>query len=239
MPTLPAGCSTPEAYWPWAAPLPGLTFAAMDFLPAPVTEARFRACGITPPPPVLQAAPKRQSEFLAGRLCARMALQNLTGQSLVPACGDDRAPRWPDGCVGSISHSEGRAAAVAGLSSHYASVGLDLEPLIPAARALKLIPKILTDNEQRRFADRLEAQPGQTLTRIFSLKESLFKALYPLTCTRFYFRHAEVMDWRTDASARLRLLADLSGDWCHGRELEAWLAPDEDRVLTLVTVPAC
>jgi enterobactin synthetase component D len=237
MSSLPACCGAPEEYWPWARRLPGLTFVALNFTPVVVTEAQFRDCGIEPPPSVRRAVAKRQSEYLAGRLCARTALQRVTGQARVPGCGEDRAPCWPDGCVGSISHGEGRAAAVVGRRSDYAGVGLDLEPVIPAPRARTLVPQILTDGEQRRFARDLDAHPGPTLTRVFSLKESLFKALYPLTLTRFYFEHAEVLEWQPDGGARLRLLTDLSEDWRYGRELEAWVAPEQDRLLTLVAVP--
>lgn len=57
------------------------------------------------------------------------------------------------------------------------------------------------------------------MTLTFSLKESLFKTLYPLTLQRFYFEHAELLEWSADGLARLRLLTDLSAEWRHGAEL--------------------
>ena len=64
------------------------------------------------------------------------------------------------------------------------------------------------------------SQLGLGVTLTFSLKESLFKALYPLTRQRFYFEHAELLEWSVEGYARLRLLTDLSADWQAGRELE-------------------
>ena len=71
----------------------------------------------------------------------------------------------------------------------------------------------------------------------FSLKESLFKALYPLTLTRFYFHDAELLEIDHD-SARLRLLIDLHPDWRTGTELDGQFAQFDNKVLSLVAVAA-
>ena len=74
------------------------------------------------------------------------------------------------------------------------------------------------------------------MTLTFSLKESLFKALYPLVGRRFYFEDAELLAWDAEGRARLRLLCDLSAEWHHGRELEAQYALFDGRLLSLVAV---
>jgi len=71
----------------------------------------------------------------------------------------------------------------------------------------------------------------------FSLKESLFKALYPLTLTRFYFHDAELLEMDHD-SARLRLLIDLHPEWRTGAELDGQFALFDNKVLSLVAVAA-
>ncbi|MFB8828279.1 4'-phosphopantetheinyl transferase superfamily protein [Azotobacter sp. CWF10] len=72
----------------------------------------------------------------------------------------------------------------------------------------------------------------------FSFKESLFKALYPLVRRRFYFEHAELLDWTPAGTARLRLLEDLGPDWPAGSLLEGQFACEGERLLTLVAIPA-
>jgi enterobactin synthetase component D len=71
----------------------------------------------------------------------------------------------------------------------------------------------------------------------FSLKESLFKALYPLTLTRFYFHDAELLEI-DHHSARLRLLIDLHPEWRAGAELDGQFALFDNKVLSLVAVAA-
>ncbi|MNH41523.1 hypothetical protein D3C79_1030400 [compost metagenome] len=80
------------------------------------------------------------------------------------------------------------------------------------------------------------SQVGLSVTLTFSLKESLFKALYPIVRQRFYFEHAEVLEWSADGHARLRLLTDLSAQWHHGRELEGQFCLQDDQLLSLVSV---
>ena len=75
------------------------------------------------------------------------------------------------------------------------------------------------------------------MTLTFSLKESLFKALYPLVGKRFYFHDAELLAVDDSArTARLGLLIDLAGEWMTGSELEGHFQLYDDRLLSLVAV---
>jgi enterobactin synthetase component D len=76
------------------------------------------------------------------------------------------------------------------------------------------------------------------VTLTFSVKESLFKALYPIVGKRFYFEHAEVLEWSDSGSVRLRLLTDLSSEWSHGTELAAQFALEDGQLLSLVAIGA-
>ena len=76
------------------------------------------------------------------------------------------------------------------------------------------------------------------VTLTFSVKESLFKALYPIVRQRFYFEHAEVLDWTHDGQVRLRLLTDLSAEWRHGSELQAQFGVKDGQLLSLVGIRA-
>ena len=66
-------------------------FAGQNWL---ITPAAL-AVGESPPASIQRSVAKRQAEFLAGRICARAALQQLEGLSFIPAIGEDRAPVWP------------------------------------------------------------------------------------------------------------------------------------------------
>ncbi|MNM95826.1 phosphopantetheinyltransferase component of enterobactin synthase multienzyme complex [compost metagenome] len=112
-------------------------------------------------------------------------------------------------------------------------LGLDQEALLDDERAERLLAEILTPAEIERLDRR---QLGLAVTLTFSLKESLFKTLYPLTRQRFYFEHAEVLDWSAAGLARLRLLTDLSAQWQHGTELQGQFCLQDGHLLSLVSV---
>lgn len=61
-------------------------------------------------------------------------------------------------------------------------------------RADRLAGEILTPSELEAFASLGDHERAELVTRTFSLKESLFKALYPLVKQRFYFQDAEVLE---------------------------------------------
>ena len=180
--------------------------------------------------------PKRQAEFLAGRLCARAALQQLDNLDCVPAIGEDRAPVWPPHISGSITHSSGHAAAIVGHKAQWRGLGMDLENVLSLERAERLAGEILTADELQRMARLPREQHAQLVTLTFSAKESLFKALYPIVQKRFYFEHAEVVEWSEHGQMRLRLLTELSGEWCHGKELVGQFAVDGEQLLSLVAI---
>src|SRR5207245_224467 len=77
---------------------------------------------------VAAVAPRRRREFAAGRWCARQALVRLgiEGFALLPS--PDRAPRWPPGIVGSISHTSDYCVAVVARQRDFLGVGVDAEP---------------------------------------------------------------------------------------------------------------
>ncbi|MCO4206057.1 phosphopantetheinyl transferase, partial [Aeromonas taiwanensis] len=75
------------------------------FDPAAFSPDSFREQGITLPPSLQSAAPKRLGEFLAGRLAAREALRPFDLTEHPVAIGAAREPLWPAGLEGSISHS--------------------------------------------------------------------------------------------------------------------------------------
>jgi enterobactin synthetase component D len=203
------------------------------FDPARLAADDFQRAGIAQTPNLQRSVAKRQAEYLAGRVCARAALQRLDGRDYVPASHEDRSPIWPAGIHGSITHGQGWAAAVVAVDGACRGLGLDQESLLDEERAERLAGEILTAAELERL-DRSQQALAVTLT--FSLKESLFKTLYPLTHQRFYFEHAELLTWSADGHARLRLLTDLSAEWRHGVELDGQFCVQDGHLLSLISV---
>ncbi|WIB75839.1 4'-phosphopantetheinyl transferase superfamily protein [Curtobacterium sp. MCPF17_002] len=78
-----------------------------------------------------QAAPDRLAEFRTARSCAREALRILGEPKTSIPVGADRAPVWPAGIVGSITHCVGYRAAVVAKGEHVLAVGVDAEPDAP------------------------------------------------------------------------------------------------------------
>lgn len=227
-----------ENFWPWVLPLSDVHLIASHFDHSPLSDAEFARYGVPLPSNIQRAAHKRRAEFLAGRLCAQQALLMLNGVGSIPGIKQDRAPQWPQGCVGSITHSDTWAAAVVADNDQYIALGLDIEPCLSHRDSRKLANGILTTGEQSRWAQLPSEQFSLMVTLTFSLKESLFKALHPLVSTGFYFEHAELLDWNmATGTARLRLLKDLNNEWLTGRELEAQFCLMDKHMMSLIAVP--
>lgn len=231
---LPACCSALSDHWPLPQRLPGLLMVSTAFDVALLHTEDFQRCAIA----AVNGVSKRQAEHLAGRLCAREALRALTGVAKVPAVGADRAPQWPAGVAGSITHGGGWAGAVVGQRSAWRGLGLDVEKQLPEQRAERLAAQILTAAELSRLQDLPAAQRASRISLTFSLKESLFKALYPLVLRTFYFQDAELLSCDHQGQARLRLLIDLHADWPAGSELDGQFVEFDGYLLSLVGIPA-
>jgi len=237
-PALPVCCTPLEAHWPLPFLLPDTVLLSTHFDTSQLASDDFQRSAIAPPASIQRSVAKRQAEFLAGRVCARAALQQLEGLSFIPAIGEDRAPVWPAHITGSITHSTGRAAAIVANKAHWRGLGMDLENLLNHERAERLAGEILTPPEMQRMAAGPSDQLALLVTLTFSVKESLFKALYPIVQKRFYFEHAQVLEWSTDGQVRLRLLTDLSSEWCSGTELDAQFGVKDGQLLSLVSIKA-
>jgi enterobactin synthetase component D len=217
--------------------LPGAVLVSGRFDPEKLLDGDFQRGTIAQPASIQRSVAKRQTEFLAGRLCAREALRRLDGRQLAPDIGEDRAPIWPNDICGSITHSTGWAAAVVANRQQWRGLGLDTENLLSLERARRLAGEILTPEEMARMAAGPADQIALRVTLTFSIKEALFKALYPIVHKRFYFEHAQLLEWTTSGHARLRLLTDLSSEWHSGKELDGQFSVQDAHVLSLVAIP--
>ena len=76
---------------------------------------------------IREASHARQAEFATGRWLARRLLGELGHRLVAIPRGPDRAPLWPVGCVGSITHSASACAVAVASASRFRGIGLDLE----------------------------------------------------------------------------------------------------------------
>jgi len=129
--------------------------------------------------PLQHAVAKRAGEFAAGRLCARSVLAQLGIVAFPLLVGSDRRPQWPAGVVGSITHTQGYAAAVAAPRDRCRAIGVDAEAVGRVRRALWR--KVCAPQEIAWLAARPESEQEQLAALVFSAKEAFYKCQYGLT----------------------------------------------------------
>ncbi|MCV7177616.1 4'-phosphopantetheinyl transferase PptT [Mycolicibacterium sphagni] len=148
--------------------------------------------GLTPLPEeeplIAKSVGKRRNEFITVRHCARVALGKL-GLPPVPILkGDKGEPCWPDGVVGSLTHTQGYRGAVVGRSATVRSVGIDAEPhgVLPDG----VLNAISLPAERYEIA----ALPGGLYWDriLFCAKEATYKAWFPLTQRWLGFEDAHI-----------------------------------------------
>lgn len=121
----------------------------------------------------------RLAEFATCRACARAAMAKLGHAPREVPVGKRREPIWPEGLVGSITHCSGFRAAVVAPSALIASVGIDAEPNAPAGEGVRGM--IMGRREEEAIAALGSEHPGIAWDRLlFSAKESVYKAWYPI-----------------------------------------------------------
>ncbi|MGV7211649.1 4'-phosphopantetheinyl transferase [Oxalobacteraceae bacterium A2-2] len=184
----------------------------------------FQTYGIDFPPHIRKSVLKRQAEFFAGRLCARAILENYGHGRHVVAVGQHREPLWPQGFIGSITHSGHYAAAIACEGRDIAGIGIDIETII-ASEARQAMTELVVCAEELRF---LRMQVGaldidSLLTLVFSAKESFFKAAFPLVGRYFDFDAVKVVGFdEQHGRIQLRCVQQLGERLGPGQEHEVY-----------------
>jgi 4'-phosphopantetheinyl transferase EntD len=128
---------------------------------------------------VQKAVRKRQEEFAAGRLCARLLLSEFGIHNFPMEVGAHRQPLWPETLVGSITHTTGFCAAVAASKKNLRSVGIDTE--ITGSVKTELWRGICTPTETAWLRALPKPEQLAAATLIFSAKEAFYKCQFALT----------------------------------------------------------
>jgi 4'-phosphopantetheinyl transferase EntD len=187
---------------------------------------------------VARAVEKRRREFSTARLCARRALERLDLPPQPILSGARGEPLWPVGVVGSITHCHGYRACALARASEILALGIDAEPHAPLPDGV--LAQVAGPHELQHLRLLARAAPDVHWDRLlFSAKESVYKAWYPLARRPLGFEDAEIVldPHAAIFSARLltgglraagRSRGTLSGRWLAGGGL----------VLTAVLVAA-
>lgn len=180
---------------------------------------------------VERAVEKRHREFATGRACAHRALAALGRPGAAILAGPAGEPLWPEGVVGSITHCEGYRACAVASADEVLTIGIDAEPdlALPAS----VLGRIAAPREREQLDELVRSAPGPHWDRLlFTIKESLFKAWFPLTGRRLGLAELAVaIDPAGGFSARLPAAASSEPDRLDGR----WLA--ERGLLAAATAP--
>jgi enterobactin synthetase component D len=194
------------------------------------------------PSSITEAMPKRKAEFLAGRLTARKACSDYLETPFLGqlAIGPDRAPIWPIGVNGSISHCylpKGDGIAIAACCSIEQLIGIDVEVVFSGIQAVKLA-NLFTDHSEREIIASMKPDIAYLvgLTAVFSAKESFFKAAYPNVQRYFDFDAIKLIGVKGNR-LYFNLMADLSERFKMNDIIEADLITvSSDYLITMVVI---
>lgn len=135
----------------------------------------------------------KQLDFIRGRTCGKMALKKMGFPiaNVELLSEPDGQVSWPEGVVGSISHSKGLAGAIVGWKKDFQSLGLDIE--LRNRVQPEIWDRLFTEFEQEVLLQFPMELQSEKATEIFSLKEAFYKFQWPITKTFLGMRDVE---WR-------------------------------------------
>lgn len=124
---------------------------------------------------IASAVEARQREYAAVRELARALLSDFGEPPQPTPTLRSRAPQFPPGFVGSLSHGAGLALAVMARECDLLSIGCDIEPREPLP--VEVAERVLRPSERAALRDR----PVWFDRLVFSAKEAAFKAQHGLS----------------------------------------------------------
>lgn len=209
-----------------------LQFCLVNFEPHAYHDGLFEHYGLRQPLSIRSAVNKRRAEYLAGRYGAQQLLRGAGCREAV-TMGADRAPLWPPGWRGSISHTNQWAIAVISPASTLLRPGVDIEA--PATDALRDTVELFVTPQERAVLAANGIEEARALLIAFSVKESLYKSLYPLVQRFFGFEAAEIVRIEPQRQrVTLRLTETLTPQLPAGLTLFGYYQIRREGVVTLV-----
>lgn len=154
---------------------------------------------------VAGAVDKRRREFATGRACARAALTALGIPNRPLLAEQGGGPAWPAGLVGSITHCEGYRAAAVAPDRDVITLGIDAEP---NSRLPPGVLEMVADAREQSWVAQLAAADPTVCwdTLLFSAKEAVYKAWFPIAKSWLDFTDVTVTLERTERAFCARLV---------------------------------
>lgn len=173
---------------------------------------------------IAQAHPKRQQEYLCGRVLTQAVLSDHFGLDQSITSMHEHLPIWPSHVLGSISHSKNKL--IVALSNNAVYLGIDIEHWVTSEFAQESAHLILTPSEFDLWKSKACEffDFAHYVSLIFSIKESLYKAVYPTAKQYIDFLEASIFDFNfenqilmlsfcPETQERYQLLEQYQGGW--------------------------
>ena len=168
----------------------------------------FSTYNIELPAALNSAVDKRKSEFLAGRAITAHAFTHLNIPWQNIPIGPKREPIWPNNVQGSITHTREYCACILSTVPNL-YVGIDVEHLL-SHNALRSVRHVaMTENDTQVEGSQATLSEQHFATLVFSAKETLYKALFPIAQSFFGFDAATIHGAPSDQKIRLQLTKTL------------------------------
>ena len=182
-----------------------------------------------------RATVKRRRDFAAGRVAAHRAMRGLGGPVGPVRIGSDRAPVWPEGLTGSISHCETACLAAVARSDRVRALGVDVEE--DAGLETDLVATICSETERAWLSGLARAQAGRMARLIFSAKECAYKCQYGQSRTLFGFEMLEISPDLSTGRFEARFAAAVP-PFAAGTGLAGRFAIGAGLIVTAMSLPA-
>ena len=177
-----------------------------------------------------KAVPARKRSFLLGRAAAHSALRKLGADTGPIGINPDRSPIWPNGILGSITHTSDVALALVAGADVTDGVGVDVEHRRSVPELWGQVPL----PEETTWLRRVD-NPDDALLGLFAMKEAIFKAFYPRVNRFFGFEAASVAPAGSDFTACLA--SGLDSDYTEDHRFTVRSVWHADLVIAWLVLP--
>jgi len=234
-PKLPAPLSLAPALFP-----EGVVVRAIElFEPSEAALASFSSVAL--PERLATAALERKIHYLAGRSCARDAMGELSPphRDVPVPTGESREPLFPEGIVGTVSHTKRYAAAAVAHASRFRGLGVDVERWMKIDAPPRLAGHVTVPGELTHLLETTGFLPHEALTLVFSAKESVYKAFFGAVRRYFGFHDARITRVEERSGAFFgQLESHLTGELSRGYTFEGRYERVDGGLVTAVAFPS-
>lgn len=182
------------------------------------------------------AVQKRKIEFCIGRLAAHASLSQISTRKIPILIGKYNEPLWPDGIVGSISHSGKMAIAAVARMDVAAGIGVDIE-LMPNNISANFIDEVCSVNEAI-WANDMPEKRLERAIMVFSAKESIFKTFFPIVHCVLDYKDVELI-WQDSSHCFIgKLRKKLNETFDAGYSFMVGCRKIDKYIFTYMTLPS-